>query len=167
MAGAQNKLLALDANILFDLASENTSSHRFREAFLSRDYALLVPPTVVQELAKKANDPSQETSQLARKALTSMLEWGIKPYDLVGVGHGIATRFYERLVKRGMLPEEEKHDGYILAETSLRFIPVLVTCDHHLLDMDVNLLRTQFEDADLFSVVPLHPNTCWRAIKEC
>jgi hypothetical protein len=127
----------------------------------------VVPPTVVQELVNKFEKRIRPESDLAEKALTSMLQWGIKPFDLVGVGHGITQQFYERLVARGLLPAEEKHDGFILAETSLKCVPVLATCDRHLLDMDVDILRAQFESADLFPVYPLHPSACWRGIKDC
>jgi hypothetical protein len=167
MAATPDKLLALDANVLFDLAAEKDFAHQFREAFLTRGYGLLIPPTAVQELVHSVELGRGTRAQLAEKALKSMLNWGIKPFDFVGVGHGITQQFYERLVKKGMLPIEEKHDGFILAETALRCVPVLVTCDKHLLSMDVNLLRSQFEDADLFPVATLHPGTCWRAIRDC
>jgi hypothetical protein len=165
MAGAQNKLLALDANILFDLAAGKEFAHDFRETFLSKGYALLVPPTVVQELVHFFDDGSRQQSTLAEKALRSMLSWRIKPFDLVAVGHGITERFYERLVKKGLLPTEEKHDGLILAESSLMCIPVLVTCDEHLLGMEKSLLKTTFEDADMFPVMPFHPREIWQSLR--
>lgn len=43
--------LALDTNVLIDLAEENVFAHTFRELLQQRGYSLRVPPTVVQELA--------------------------------------------------------------------------------------------------------------------
>jgi hypothetical protein len=45
------KSLALDTNLLLDLAGEKDFAHEFQEEFSNRGYSLLVPPTVVAELA--------------------------------------------------------------------------------------------------------------------
>ena len=49
-APVQKKLLALDTNLLFDLAAEKDFAHTFREVYQKRGYSLVVPPTVIQEL---------------------------------------------------------------------------------------------------------------------
>lgn len=165
MAAMPSKPLALDANLLFDLAEDLDSAHDFRETFLSKGYSLIVPPTVVQELVHFFDEALPPKSALAEKALKSMLEWRIKPVDLISVGHGIAESFYERLVKKGLLPASERHDGFILAETSLLEIPILVTSDAHLLDMDSDLLKITFDEASLAQVTPFHPRRLLRAIR--
>lgn len=165
MAAMPSKPLALDANVLFDLAEDLDSAHDFRETFLAKGYSLIVPPTAVQELVNFFDRATPPKAALAEKALTSMLGWGIRPLDLISVGHGITESFYERLVKKGLLPESEKHDGFILAETSLLNIPVLVTSDRHLLDMDADLLKIAFDEASLAQVAPCHPTRLLRAIR--
>jgi len=50
MAAAPKKPLALDTNLLLDLAGDEDFAHEFREEFSARGYVLLVPPTVVAEL---------------------------------------------------------------------------------------------------------------------
>lgn len=52
----------------------------------------------------------------------------------------ITERFAERLFARRLLPPDEFNDGLILAETSAAEIPLLVTSDRHLLDMDEDAL---------------------------
>ena len=47
---AQKKQLALDANIVFDLAADKNFFHDFREIFQSKGYAVVLPPTAVHEL---------------------------------------------------------------------------------------------------------------------
>jgi predicted nucleic acid-binding protein len=160
------KPLALDTNILFDLAEELDSAHDFRETFQQAGYGLWIPPTVVQELAFESDaGDTLEDREIATKALQNISRWGIVPYDLVSVGHGLTDAFAERLLRKGLLPENEYHDGLILAETSLVRIPVLVTCDKHLLDIDDAILNVTFDECDLFHVRPCHPKLLLRAIR--
>lgn len=47
MATSPKKALALDTNVLLDLAGEKDFAHDFKHEFLGRGYSLLIPPTVV------------------------------------------------------------------------------------------------------------------------
>jgi predicted nucleic acid-binding protein len=158
------KRLALDTNILLDLASGEDFAHDFRETFQERGYALWVPPTVVAELTHQASERESETQQLALAALQSLLSWGIRPYDLKAVGHGITESFAKYLIRERLLPDNEFHDGVILAETALGDIPILATSDKHLLNMDESDLKPAFDAQDLMQVTPLHPRNLRRAL---
>ena len=162
---AKPKPLALDSNILLDLAEGKDFAHAFREEFQERGYALIVPPTVVTELTLKATGPAGPKAELAMIALQRLREWGIQPYDLRSVGHGITEEFSRSLMKRGLLPEDEFNDGVIVAETSLVGIPMLVTSDHHLLNIAQEDLRLALDDADLPPVVIAHPRNLVRALR--
>ena len=157
------KRLALDTNILFDLATGEDFAHDFRETF-QEECALWVPPTVVAELAHKASERESETQQLALAALQSLLSWGIRPYDLRAVGHGITESFAKYLIRERLLPDNEFHDGVILAETALGDIPILATSDKHLLNIDESDLKLAFDAQDLMQVTPLHPRNLRRAL---
>jgi hypothetical protein len=161
------KQLALDTNILFDLARPLEITHEFREAFLAAGYLLRVPPTAVQELVFASEDEEQEPKHraLAARALKGMIGWQIKPFDLAAVGHGLTDAFAKKLLAKGLLPEREYNDGLILAETSLADIPMLVTRDKHLLDIDPTLLKLTFDECDLPHVYPAHPRSLWRAMR--
>jgi predicted nucleic acid-binding protein len=50
MEARTQKQLALDTNVLFDLADGKDFAHDFREISRRKGYALLVSPTVVAEL---------------------------------------------------------------------------------------------------------------------
>ena len=126
-APAANKQLALDSNILFDLAAGEDFAHEFVENARAKGYALKVPPTVVQELANFAFNTKGPKQKIALAALQQMREWGIEPYDLVSVGHGITEQFAMRLIQKQLVADGELNDGLILAETALAHIPVLVT----------------------------------------
>ena len=165
MAAMAKKQLALDTNILFDLAEEMDFAHFFREFFQGRGYSLRVPPTVVQELAHYATVKNCAQSPFALKALQQMKPWGILPWDLIPTGHAITAEFSGKLIRKGYLPEGEFNDGFILAETSLCCIPVLVTNDNHLSNIDPSHLRIQFEDSDLMPVGVFRPKRLYHVLK--
>ncbi len=158
----QKRRFALDTNILFDLAGELDAAHRLREVLLERGSSLEVPPTVVQELVFAYQNKSPAESSLALAALQKMRSWGIEPFNLKPVGHGITGQFCERLHQKGYLPEEEQNDGFILAETGLAEIPVLISRDGHLLNIDPQILAAEMQAADLAVVHVTHPQTVLR-----
>jgi hypothetical protein len=84
---------------------------------------------------------------------------------LKSVGHGITEEFARRLIGHELLPEDEFNDGVILAETSLANIPVLVTSDHHLLDISPEDLQPEFVAAALAPVTIAHPKALLRALR--
>ena len=64
-----------------------------------------------------------------------------------------------------LVPSEEFNDALILAESSLAGIPVLVTSDHHLLDIPEDRLLVCLNDADLPSIRVAHPKGLLNAIR--
>ena len=87
--------------------------------------------------------------------------------------HGITEEFARRLIHRRLLPDGEFNDGVILAETALAGIPMLVTGDHHLLDIEAAALHVCLREADL----KLYPwrtrgafsrrcTSCWRVRRD-
>lgn len=93
-----------------------------------------------------------------------MRSWRLSPYDLKSVGLGITEQFSRKLMRLGLLPEGEFNDGLILAETALAEIPVLVTSDSDLLDIDKIALRLRFEEADMIPVQIVHPKLLLKAV---
>ncbi len=158
--------LALDANILFDLAEGKLFAYDFVGFFREQDFALYIPPTVLAELAFFAQEIDRRKASLARKALAGIEKSGLIPYQLKSIGKDIAERFSSRLREKGLLPAEEKHDGEILAETSLMGIPILVTRDGPLLDVDDTRLAVAFQEADLVPVKVVHPKPFLHAAQQ-
>ena len=165
MAASPKKSLALDTNLLLDLAGEKDFAHEFKEEFSSRGYSLLVPPTVVAELAFFASLKDAHQQDLANVALEKASVWKCQPFALSSTQMVIAARFAARLMEASLIPETEQNDGKILAQTSLARIPLLVTSDKHLLDVDEDALLLAFNDADLLPVHPAHPKRLLKALR--
>ena len=151
---------------MFDLVEEQDFAHEFREVFLGRGYRLFLPPTALVELdflSAEGRTPAEQN--LAREGLLNLRGWGIQPFDLDSTAEGIARRFAGHVRELGLIPDDEVNDGLILAETSLVEIPLLVTSDRHLLDVDEEALLLAFHDADLPPVHPVHPKRLLRALR--
>jgi hypothetical protein len=163
---AQKKQLSLDANIAFDLSEDRESALDFPEFLQSKGYALVLPPTAVHELHFLLKDgDSLEHRELAQTALTHLLQWGIRPFDLDSAAEAICEQFVRGLLRQRLIPEDEFNDGLILAETSLAEIPLLVTSDKHLLNVDEDALLLAFNEADLSPVHPVHPKRLLRVLR--
>ncbi len=165
MAASPKKSLALDTNFLLDLAANKDFAHDFKEEFSSRGYSLLVPPTVVAELAFFASLRDALQHDIANLALESIRAWQCQPFALSSTQLTSATSFAGRLAHASLIPDTEQNDGKILAQASLASIPLLVTSDKHLLDIDEDALLLAFNDADLLPVRPSHPKRLLRALR--
>ena len=160
------KQLALDTNLLLDLAAEVDFAHDFKEVFQGRGYDFLAFPTVLGELHEQSvNGPTLRKRELARMALKKLLSWDIVPLHLSAVEAGIAERVAERFLYLKLVPEDECNDALILAEAALAKVPLLVTSDKHLLDVDEAAVALVFNDADLPAAYPVHPKALLRAIR--
>ena len=160
------KQLALDTNLVLDLAEGADFAHDFRESFQKKGYVLYLPPTTAAELHENfQHGETARKRELAQTALLKVRSWGLRPLDLADVEESIAERFAGRLLQAGLLPEEEFNDGLILAETSVKSVPLLVTSDKHLLDLDDDALVLLFNEADLPPVHPVDPRRLLRALR--
>jgi hypothetical protein len=163
---AQRKQLSLDVNFVFDLAGEEDFAHDLLDVIRKKGYALILPPTAVHELHLIFTHGDTEAErELAREALTHLRQWGIRPFDLDSAAEAVCEQFVRGLVRQSMIPEDEFNDGMILAETSIEQIPLLVTSDKHLLDIDDDALLLAFNEADLAPVHPVHPKRLLRALR--
>ena len=165
MAANSKKSLALDANLLLDLAEEKDFAHEFREEFTRRGYCFVVPPTVLAELEVLASAGRVPQRDFANLGLEKLSAWKCEPFALSDTKLALAHRFAERLLERRLIPETERNDAKILAQTSLVEVPLLVTSDKHLLDIDEDALLLAFNEADLSPVHPVHPRRLLQALR--
>jgi len=165
MAASPKKQLSLDTNVLLDLAKPRDFAHGFREEFQRRGYALLIAPTALMELEYFLTFGSADEIRLAEKASDQMGKWQLTAFDLPDARLSIAESFARRLQHQGLIPSDELNDGLILAETSVSGIPLLVTSDKHLLNIDEDKLALAFNEADLALVHSVHPKQLLKAVR--
>ena len=165
MAASPKKQLALDTNLLLDLAEGHDFAHEFREEFQARGYDFLLPPTAAAELNTLSIYGGEPEKTFANAALNELRNWRCEPFPLSDVKLAIAEQFRHRLSDLMLIPDEEWNDGLILAESSLAGIPLLVSSDKHLLNIDADALLLAFNEADLLPVHPLHPKRLLRALR--
>lgn len=117
------------------------------------------------ELAYFASLENAPLQRLADFALEKLRDWKCQPFTLSSIELVIADQFAARLINASLIPETERNDGKILAQSSLAKIPLLVTSDKHLLDVDENALLLAFNDAELLPVHSAHPKRLLKALQ--
>jgi len=165
MEAGSPRRLSLDTNLLFDLADEKDFAHDFHETYQRKGYALVICPTVVAELYFLREHGDTEEQRLATLSLCQIASWDIQVFPLTGVQLDIAWRFAAAVVGRGLLPETEINDSRILAETAVAAIPLLVSSDRHLLDVDPDSLHAACAEADLAPTFIVSPRRLLRAVR--
>lgn len=153
------KLAVLDTNVLIHLAENSAPANNLVLRLVRLGYSPVVTQTVIQELAwATEHGVTQRKRAVAKRALTEMLQWGIQPYSILKpVGNGICDVIADMIAARGLLPQEERNDAFILMEASFMGAACLVTWDSHLLDAPIAELNDLLKTQDLNPVNILHP----------
>lgn len=163
--GLQRKRLALDTNVLLDMAAGYEFALRFKRTFQARKFALYYTPGVAAELHHLSVSGTAEQRERAGTALDHLIEWGITPIILTDVQKRYRKNFMGFVEHRGILPKGEINDARILADTAIAEIPMLVTSDAGILEADQIALSLAFEDAGLPVVHPVHPARLTRSLR--
>ncbi len=157
-------LIAVDTNVLLDQADgdENVvdALATLRERLTNAQF--IVPPTVLEELGHQLGSGDPEESKLAEIVLMNLLKWGYTPLNVVPVGKGITEQISLRLRMKGVLPDEELNDSYIIAESALLGCSILLSSDWHLLEaQEHNRFREVLKESDVDgdSLVIARPRT--------
>ena len=154
-------LLAADTNFLIDLAAgDNTALDCLSTLKRKLPSApILVLPTVIGELTDIGSNGDPGSSKiLAIKALQSLRKpWGFLPVNCVPVGHGIVEETARKIRASGLLPEEEMNDSFIIAESALANVTILVSNDGHLKNIEHRALKLILESCDLTDTMIVSP----------
>lgn len=145
-------LVAVDTNVLLDQAVDDAdvwdAITTIRERLKKETF--LVLPTVLEELGIQMEKGSKAERAAAEKALSCLKEWQYEPINVIAVGKGIAEQISFKLRSRGVLPDEEINDGFIIAEAAILGCGLLLSSDHHLLDAQENpALLEVLRDSDV------------------
>ena len=147
MVPGRSTRLALDTNVLLDLAADVSEVVRFFETCARKGYSLAASATVLIELDFAFHDQSdkkrRKLSEIAQELM--LIKWNVVPLPEPFRVED-AENFSLMLRTRGSLPLDERNDGLIVAECSLEGIGLLITSDGHLLDMNQEGLALAFND---------------------
>jgi predicted nucleic acid-binding protein len=127
----------------------------------------LVSPTVFEELAHKAGTEADMAMRvLARTALSEMrTQWQFQPAFLNAVQEALVSQSADRLRRSGLMPYEERNDGFVLAEAAVLNCTLLVTEDSHLRSIDFERLLELFREMDLIAPVIATPREIVRRFR--
>lgn len=163
----KSPLVAVDTNVLLDLADENDDCWDCLEALKRRRQLprFVVMPTVLHELAHLADHgKNKAVRQLAITALQSLLSWGFEPLDLQPVGHGIVERIADEIRSKELLPDEERNDSYIIAEAALCDCDVLVSSDTEITGVDQTRMQMLLKGFHVKPLAILRPRQVVRVL---
>jgi predicted nucleic acid-binding protein len=144
--------IAVDTNVLFDLAQEVEVVIDCLETIAKRvpHSSIIVLPTVILELRKRAGSGEPAEQAIATKALSSILNpWGFVPVNFIPVGHGIVEQIGRKIRDRGLIPDEEINDSFIVAEAALYGATMLISSDSHITDIDQKMLKIELDSSDV------------------
>jgi predicted nucleic acid-binding protein len=162
----KSALVVVDSNVLVDLADDVERVWQAIEVIRTRAsrYVLVVPPTVIQELAllSQSEEEGPALMEAATKALSSLRKWRIQPVNLVPVGHGICERIADTLIELKLLPSTERNDALVVAETAMLGATILLTSDGHILDIDRDQLHLALRSFDVDLPIRVAP---WQMAK--
>ena len=113
----------------------------------------IITQTFVQELGYGVDHgASAKKRKIAEIALVSLREWGVQPLVLKPVGNGICDVIVDVIAGRKLLPEDERHDAYILIEAGMANVSMLITWHQHLLAASNSALNEVLVSFDLHPV---------------
>jgi hypothetical protein len=158
------RAIAVDTNVLLDLVQGVEVVIDCLEIIAKRipNSRIIVLPTVILELQKWAKSGDPKEQGIAVMALSSILKpWGFVPVNFIPVGHGIVEQIGRKIRASGLIPEEEIHDSFIVAEAALYGATMLVSSDGHIKDIDQTMLRIELNASDVDCPVIASP---WKIV---
>jgi len=144
--------VAVDTNFLINYAAKDETILDCLGTINKRlpNPKIIVLPTVILELNDISESDDNEGKDYAREALEKMLDpWKFQPVNCVPVGHGIVEQIGCKLRNKGILPEWEVHDGFIVAEAALYGATLLISSDRHIKDINQQMLKLELKDCDV------------------
>jgi hypothetical protein len=158
--------IAVDTNFLLDLERRRDIVLDCLDTVKKRlpNCSIIVLPTVIIELREICQFGEEDEKHSAQNALQNILApWGFHPVNCVPVGHGIVEQIGNKLRGKGLIPEEEKHDSFIIAEAALYPATILISSDTHIRDIDQHMLKIELDSSDVGCPIIASP---WQIVNE-
>jgi predicted nucleic acid-binding protein len=144
--------VAVDTNVVLNRAAEDEVIIDCVDTIKKRlqNVQIIILPTVILELTAIADDENDDAQMLAQKSLSSIIEpWEFLPVNCVPVGHGIVEQIGNRIRAKGLLPDEEIHDSFVIAEAALYGATLLISSDGHIKNINQQMLNIELKSCDV------------------
>jgi predicted nucleic acid-binding protein len=144
--------VAVDTNVVLNRAAEDEVVIDCFDTIKKRlqNVQIIILPTVILELTAIAEDDNDEAQPLAQKSLSSIVEpWKFLPVNCVPVGHGIVEQIGNRIRAKELLPDEEVHDSFVIAEAALYGATLLISSDGHIKNINQQMLKIELNSCDV------------------
>lgn len=154
------KLVAVDTNVALDFALgvEDVCDALATIQTRIAGVELLLPPTVMGELANAAvTSRDRHVRMAAKKILSQHRPLGFRVVSFIPLGFEQVDRVAGRLRYQGLLPEEEVHDSVIIAEAAALGCALLTSSDAALAGVDHERLTVELSRFDLTAPVIATP----------
>lgn len=146
-------LVAVDTNVLLNLAGKIEVVIDCITTIKKRlpNPKIVVLPTVILELTDiSENGEDPKLKDLAKVALESIIDpWGFLPVNCLPVGHGIVEQIGRKIRDKQLVPVEEIHDSFVIAESALYGVTVLISSDTHIKDINQRMLKIELAASDV------------------
>ena len=149
---SRSQLVAVDANVLFDLVigTEDVVDAVSLIRQRIRNTRFVIPPTVQQELANWASQTDAPDKRAAAyQAIRFAHSAQIVPTDPITYSSNFANQVAKRVRDLGLIPETEIHDSLIIVECALLGCSLLLTSDEHLRAIDFERLAFELQRFDI------------------
>ena len=116
-----------------------------------RPAEILIPPTVLEELNFHAKaSPDLKLRTTARTAIENLyFKWRFHPADFNSSQEAMVAEAARRVLFSELIPDAERNDADIIAESAVLNSVLLVSNDSHLLQVDHRRLGLIFRELDL------------------
>lgn len=153
------RAVAVDTNVALDVASGVEEVCDAMATIRSRlaGAELILPPTVLAELAYAAKSADRTLREAAHRALREHRAFGFRLVSFVALGAAQVERVAARIRTAGLLPEREVHDSLILVEAAALGCALLTTSDKELRAVDYQRLALELSAFDLAAPVIATP----------
>jgi hypothetical protein len=145
--------VALDSNVLINLAAKVEVVLDCLATIKKRipNPQIIVLPTVILELTYISEfDDNPLLKSLAKLSLIKMVDpWGFVPVDFAPVGHGIVEQIGRKIREKGLVPDDQIHDSFVIAEAALYGAAILISSDTHIKDIDRDMLELELRRSDV------------------
>lgn len=149
------RAVAVDTNVALDVAAGVEEVCDAMATIRSRlaGAQLILPPTVLTELAHAAESADRALREAARRTLREHRAFGFRLVSFVPPG----AAHVERVRASRLLPEREVHDSVILVEAAALGCALLTTSDKELRAVDYQRLALELSAFDLVAPVIATP----------